>query len=266
MGRSRSRKLRWGVRKTRRGYYAKQKGGAKKRDEVKKGSKLFTDAYALTVRSVMPRRFEKLSGLAAAAGVPLQAWDGPLLKKEDIHALPPLGVGTTHFKDRTGAVFNLGVIGAFLGHRTLLDHIHKTGAGKPGTFICEDDIAIPPDFYEKLAALEEEIETHAPDWDILFLDKHPQTIDGDQISTRLIKLKPDLTGNKNWGIWSYIVKNSSVGPKILPTMKHMLDVPDLQLARFADHINMYLITPSIVQGDPETALNSAVTKKDSFQI
>lgn len=260
MGRRRSRKLRWGVRKTRRGRGLKQMGGAKKE------SKLFRDAYALTVRSVMPRRFEKLSGLAAAAGVPLQAWDGPLLKKEDIDTLPPLGIGTTNFKDRTGAVFNLGVIGAFLGHRTLLEHIHKTGTGKPGTFICEDDIDIPVDFYDKLAALEQEVETHAPDWDILFLDKHPATIHGDKISPRLIKLKPDLTGYRNWGIWSYIVKNSSVGPKILPTMKHMLDVPDIQLARFADDINMYLITPSIVQGDPETALNSAVTKKDSFQI
>jgi hypothetical protein len=42
-------------------------------------------------------------------------------------------------------------------------------------------------------------------------------------------------------------------------MEHMLDVPDIQLARFADKINMYLITPSIISGDPETSFKSVVT-------
>jgi hypothetical protein len=78
-----------------------------------------------------------------------------------------------------------------------------------------------------------------------------------------MKLDKDVTATKNWGIWSYIVKNSSVAPKILPCMEHMMDVPDIQLARFADRINMYLITPSITYGDPQTAFNSVVTEIDS---
>jgi hypothetical protein len=159
-------------------------------------------------------------------------------------------------------VFNLGVIGAFLGHRNLLEHIAKTGQGKPGTFISEDDIDIPVDFYPRLKALEGEIAKHASDWDILFVDKNGPTIDGDKISEHLIKLKPDVTGMKNWGIWSYIVKNSSVPTKILPTFKTMMDVPDIQLARHADTINMYLITPSITSLDGETALSSVVTAND----
>ena len=78
----------------------------------------------------------------------------------------------------------------------------------------------------------------------------------------LMKLDKDVTGMRNWGIWSYIVKNSSVGPKILPTWETMMDVPDIQLARHADKINMYLITPSITFGDMETSVSSVVTEKD----
>jgi len=200
--------------------------------------------------------------LAGKAGMPLQKWDGVVIDKANIETLPPLGVGTTTYRDRTGKVFNLGVIGAFLGHRNLLEHIAKTGQGKPGTFISEDDIDIPADFYPRLQALEGEIAEKAADWDILFVDKNGPTIDGDKISEHLIKLKPDVTGMKNWGIWSYIVKNSSVATKILPTFKTMMDVPDIQLARHADTINMYLITPSITSLDGETALTSVVTAND----
>jgi len=210
----------------------------------------------------MPRRFEKMMEYATKAGMPLQAWDGPVIKREEIDTLPPLGIGTTNYRDRTGTLFNLGVIGAFLGHRNLLQHIVNTGQGKPGTFISEDDIEIPPDFYEKLRAIEPEIEKHAADWDIIFLDKNLPTVSGKPVSEHLIKLDKDVTSYRNWGIWSYIVKNSSVEPKILPTMKHMFDVPDIQLARFADEINMYLITPSITHGDAETSLKSLVTQKD----
>ena len=234
----------------------KQRGGAK-------SSTLFTDAYTVTLRSVEPRRFEKMQQLCKAAGIPLQPWEGAFIKQEQLPELPALGVGTTNFKDRSGATFNLGVIGAFLGHRTLLEHIAKTGEGKVGTFISEDDIDILPDFYEKLNAVEAEIAQHAADWDIIFLDKNLKTISGKEVSPHLLKLDKDITATKNWGIWSYIVKNSSVASKILPTMVNMLDVPDIQLARYADVINMYLIKPSITYGDPETSTVSLVTKINS---
>ena len=232
----------------------RQKGGGGK-------TVLFEDAYTIHVPS-SPRRWEKMQELAGKAGVPLQKWDGVVITKDIVNTLAPLGVGSTTFKDRTGAIFNLGVIGAFLGHRNLLEHIAKTGAGKPGTFISEDDIDIPVDFYQKLNALEGEIAEHAPDWDILFVDKNLPTISGKKVSEHLMKLDKDITGMKNWGIWSYIVKNSSVGPKILPVWETMMDVPDIQLARHADKINMYLITPSITYGDGETSVKSVVTENN----
>ena len=199
-----------------------------------------------------------MSQLAKKAGIDLKAWPGVIVKKTDIDTLPSLGVGTTTYKDRKGDIFNLGVIGAFLAHRNLFQHI-AASTGKMGSFISEDDIDIPPDFYQKLAAVEPEIPA---DWDIIFLDKNIPTIQGKKVSPHVIKLDKDVTAKKNWGIWSYIVKNSSVATKILPCMEHMIDVPDIQLARFADKINMYLITPSITYGDPETAYSSVVTEID----
>jgi hypothetical protein len=200
-----------------------------------------------------------MTQLAKKAGIDLKPWPGVVIKKTEIDTLPPLGIGTTTYKDRTGRIFNLGVIGAFLAHRNLFHHIAANGAGKTGTFISEDDIDILPDFYQKLAAVTPEIPA---DWDIIFLDKNIPTIQGKKVSPHIMKLEKDVTAKKNWGIWSYIVKNSSVAPKILPCMEHMMDVPDIQLARFADRINMYLITPSITYGDPQTAFNSVVTEID----
>ena len=171
--------------------------------------------------------------------------------------MPPQGIGTTNFKDRTGAVFNLGVIGAYLGHRTLLQHAADTAPNKPGTLIFEDDVEIPPDFYSRLAAIEKEVPA---DWDFIFLDK--LYTDGTMISEHVKKLNKDMTGFKNWGIWAYIVKNSSLKEKILPKLEHMLDVPDIQLAKFADVLNMYLLVPSLVQQDARNAPQSIVTVLD----
>ena len=179
---------------------------------------------------------------------------------EQKDTLPEQGVGTTHFKDRTGAVFNLGVIGAFLAHRALFREIANSAADKPGTLIFEDDVEIPADFYGKLAAVQAEI---PDDWDFIFLDKL-YTV-GKPISEHIVKLDKDMTGKKNWGIWAYIVKNSSLKDRILPKLEHMLDVPDIQLAKFADVLNMYLIKPALVKQDARNAPNSVVTVLDQQQ-
>lgn len=227
-----------------------QKGGAAS------SSPFFQDAYAVTLDPAS-KRYVDIKAFATAAGVPLQPWKGVLIKPEEKDTLPPLGVGTTNYKDRTGAVFNLGVIGAYLGHRTLLQHVADTAADKPGTLIFEDDVEIPPDLYEKLAAVEKEIPA---DWDFIFLDK--LYTEGPMISDHVKKLNKDMTATKNWGIWAYIVKNSSLKEKVLPKLEHMMDVPDIQLAKFADVLNMYLLVPSLVKQDARNAPNSVVTVLD----
>lgn len=219
---------------------------------------LYKDAYAITMPE-FPERFQRIKAYATAAGVPLQPFPGVRITPQQRDTLPPLGVGTTHYKDRTGATFNLGVIGAFLAHRNLLRHIAKRPAASAGigTLIFEDDVVIPPDFHKRLAAIAPEVPA---DWDILFLDKFRQ--EGRMVSPHIMKLERDMTAMKNWGIWAFIVRNASVAKKILPTMEHMLDVPDIQLNKFAHQINMYLVQPALVQPDQATAGKSVVTQLD----
>lgn len=236
-------------RKTRR-RARKQRGGAATT------SPFFQDAYAITMDPAS-KRYTDIKAFATAAHVPLEPWKGTLVTPEMKDTLPEQGVGTTNYKDRTGAVFNLGVIGAFLAHRALFKHVAETAPTKPGTLIFEDDVEIPADFYDKLAAIEKEVPA---DWDFIFLDKL-YTV-GKPVSKHIMKLDKDMTATKNWGIWAYIVKNSSLKDRILPRLEHMLDVPDIQLAKFADVLNMYLITPSIVQQDRNNAPKSVVTVLD----
>jgi GR25 family glycosyltransferase involved in LPS biosynthesis len=247
MARRTRRKTRRSKRKAR-----KQRGGA----SGSGSSPFFKDAYAVTLDPVS-KRYVDIKAFATAAGIPLEPWQGVKVTPEQKDGLPEQGVGTTNFKDRTGAVFNLGVIGAFLAHRALWRHIAATETGKPGTLIFEDDVEIPADFYDRLAAVQKEIPA---DWDVIFLDKL-YTV-GKPVSEHITKLDKDMTGMKNWGIWAYIVKNSSLKDRILPKFEHMLDVPDIQLAKFGDLLNMYLIKPSIVQQDARNAPNSIVTVLD----
>ena len=220
------------------------------------GSPLFQEAYAITL-DPNSKRYRDIDAYAKGANIQLKPWKGIVVKPEEKDSLPPQGVGTTNFKDRSGAVFNLGVIGVFLAHRALFRQIAEQSPTKMGTLIFEDDVEIPPDFYQKLGAIEKEIPA---DWDFIFLDKL-YTV-GKPVSEHVVKLDRDMTGYKNWGIWAYIVRNGSLKDKILPRMEHMIDVPDIQLAKFADVLNMYLVQPSLVRQDSRNAPHSLVTAID----
>ena len=219
-------------------------------------SPFFTEAYAITL-SKYPERFPKIKATADAAGINLKPWEGVLVNENDKDTLPSLGIGTSNYTDRTNVTFNLGAIGCFLAHRSLLEHIRDSNSDSVGTLICEDDIDIPSDFYKKLSSIQDQI---PDDWDYIFLSK--MNIHGNKISQNVIKLEKDMTSKKNWGFWGFIVKNSSISERILPRLEHMIDVVDIQLAKFADKINMYLVDPPIVYLNPETSTKSGISDID----
>jgi len=235
-----------------------QRGGAEM-----KSSTLFDQAYAVSLPEKFPERVKRMTEFAEGAGMPLKFWEGVVITPEQKDTLPELGVGTTHYKDRTGATFNLGVIGAFLAHRNLMENLANTAPNSPGTIIFEDDVVISTDFYEKLKPIEKEVAEFASDWDLLFLDKFNVDNAGlKKVSEHVYKLPKDMTAMKNWGMWAFIVKNASIKDRVLPTMEHMLDVPDIQLNKFADKLNMYLVIPSLITLDQKTAATSAVSILD----
>jgi GR25 family glycosyltransferase involved in LPS biosynthesis len=200
---------------------------------------LFTEAYVITLDKY-PERLPRIQANAKEAGIILKPWQGVIVKKEDIPTLPQKGIGSILFQDRTDTYFNFGVIGCFLAHRNLLSHI-SNNLSQLGTFICEDDIVIPNDFYTRLASVTTDI---PDDWDMIFMRKF--VISAKPVKGNIKKLNKDITSSKNMGMWGFIVKNSTIKSKILPVLEQMTDAVDFQLGRNADKINMYLIDPPII--------------------
>jgi len=206
-------------------------------------SPYFTDAYVVTLSSRYPERLKRINANATAAGINLKAWEGVILTKNDLPELPQKGIGTLLFQDRTNTYFNFGAIGCYLAHRNLLEHIAEAPNGV-GTFICEDDIIIPEDFYSQFAAISSEI---PEDWDILFMRKYGG--ENPNVSEHIKQIKRDITATMNMGMWGFIVKNDSIRSKILPALEQMTDAIDIQLNRHADKINMYVVEPPLISMD-----------------
>jgi GR25 family glycosyltransferase involved in LPS biosynthesis len=210
---------------------------------LKRESNLFQNAYIISIDKTS-KRYLDTKAYTDAAGIVAQLWKGTVVKPEEKHTLPGQGIGTTHYTDRKGSVRNLGIIGCFLSHRALFNHIANDSnqSHKPGTLILEDDIVIPPTFYENLGAVEKEIPN---DWDLIFFNKNP--VSGIHVTRRIMKLDKDTTATMNFSTAMYIVKNASLKTKILPLLDSMTDNIDIQLNRHADTLNMYLTEPPFVQ-------------------
>jgi GR25 family glycosyltransferase involved in LPS biosynthesis len=211
--------------------------------QAAQSSPYFTDAYVVTLSQKYPERLERIKANAEAAGIILKPWEGVIITKEDLPELPKKGIGTLLFQDRKNIYFNFGAIGCYLAHRNLLESIAAAPNGL-GTFICEDDIIIPTDFYTRFAAISSEI---PDDWDIIYMRKYIEK--AAPISAHIKKLEKDITATHNSGMWGFIVKNTSIKAKILPVLEQMTDAIDLQLNRHADKINMYLVDPPLISMD-----------------
>lgn len=219
-----------------------------------KSSPYFKDAYVITLDKY-PERLPRIKDNAEEAGIKLIPWQGVIITNDDLQALPERGIGTILFQDRSQTHFNFGVIGCFLAHRGLLEHISKNPNGL-GTFICEDDIIIPKDFYTRFTAVSSDI---PDDWDMIFMRKY--VVKAKPVTSKIKKLEKDTTSSTNMGMWGFIVKNTSIKTKILPILEQMTDAVDLQLGRNADTINMYLVDPPIIDFD-ESHNDSIIKKMD----
>lgn len=215
---------------------------------------IYENAYVITLDE-FPERFQRVKAYADAAGVPLQSFPGVKVTPQDVDTLPPLGVGSSHYSDRIGTIYNLGSIGCYLAHRNLMKHIAGSGK-KGGTLIFEDDVVIPPDFHQKLAEVLSELPA---DWEVLFLSKVNHS--GTFVSPHIVKMERDVTAKKNWGFWSFIVRSPSVAARIFKLLEHMIDYVDIQLNKFAHQFKIYLVQPDIISLD-DTAAKSTIVAVD----
>ena len=215
------------------------------------GKPFFKKAYVITM-DTNSERYKQMEASAKAAGVEVTKWDGVTVEESMKNSLMEQGIGSVIFK---GAKMRLrGAIGCFLAHRNAMtDAAEHPGA--QATLIMEDDVAIPPDFHEKMKVVLGELPR---DWDVLYLDKvNPKA---HKVSEHIHKFEKQMTTHNNWGNWAYFVRNKSLKGKILPLLKFMNDPVDIQLHKFADELNIYLATPSVVTLNKATTTNSKINK------
>lgn len=223
----------------------------KNKNKNNSGKPIFSDMYAITMNKDS-ERYKQTDASAKAAGIELKKWDAVKIDDSMGDSLMEQGIGSIIFK---GVKMRFrGAIGCFLAHRGLMRHIAEHHTAK-GTIILEDDVTIPPDFNERLNAI---VPSLPADWDIVYFDKvNPKS---EKVNEHIHKFQKQMVTHNNWGNWAYMVRNTSLKEKILPLLEFMIDPVDLQLHKFADKLNMYLTTPSLIKLNGATTYNSNINK------
>jgi GR25 family glycosyltransferase involved in LPS biosynthesis len=166
-----------------------------------------------------------------------------VLKNNRGQELQEQGVGSLlYYSYDTKGLVKRGTIGCYLSHRGVMRKIAEdTNDKSKGTLILEDDANVPPNLIEKVNAA---IVDLPEDWDILYIGRW-QT-ESQHIKNSVHKITNRFNPDKNWGMWAYFVKNTSVKDKILPCLDIMFNNLDLQLNYYVNKLNTYLIVPNIV--------------------
>jgi len=191
-----------------------------------------------------------------------QQWKGVYgkdLKRTEMH---DLGIGFAMVHSGKGSygqqhkdLRNLGTVGCFLSHRSLLTSLAQINLPDDAAhLILEDDIEPPKSLLTKA---EKMVKTVPQDWDMIYLGIHKPI--GKPISPCVWKLTHATKDEGNWGTHAYLVKHKSLKEKILPWLKYMIDALDLQYNIKFDEWNVYSIQPDIIK------LNKTQSAKSTIQ-
>lgn len=152
---------------------------------------------------------------------------------------------------------NLGVVGCYLSHRTLLEQLSTHDAlASHGHLILEDDILLPSDFLQKNGRWGLLSKRIPEDWDIIFLRMWKP--DGVIIAPGVMKLRSDPNKRTNLGAFAYIVRHGSIRSKILPWLDYMIDAYDEHLNLRFNSWNVYLLHPGIVDINDDLQKDSSI--------
>lgn len=184
-------------------------------------------------------RWAEISALAQKARLPLKRWhatDGSAIKEDSVrnHGVSKLIVRHTTEKKQPG------VVGVFLSHKTLLEHLEKQGgAGSADAhLILEDDAAIPADFWDQWATVSAEFPA---DWDIVQLGVTFPNL------TRLPgcqRLHGHSEKRGNVGAFAYVVKHASLH-KINQHFQYMYDPIDVMIRNKQDEWRIFYVWPEV---------------------
>lgn len=179
-------------------------------------------------------RLLEIQTAADAAAVPLVRWpavDGAAVREEDCARLG-ISKSIYRYAHEKGQP---GIVGCFLSHRTLLEHLRDQSAA-PGDahVIFEDDAAIPADFWEQWRAL-----PIPADWDIVQLGvtfPNLRQVDG--------RIHAHLGDRGNVGGFAYVVRHGAL-PKICAHAAHMYDPLDVMIRNKYQEWRIYIVWPQV---------------------
>ena len=154
-------------------------------------------------------------------------------------------------KKSSKVLHNPGVIGCWLSHKRLLQHLATMPVGSHfGHLIMEDDVHLVDNFIQKWEEVRREVPSN---WDIVYLGYG--NIHGDKLSPHVVRWRTDKA-SANWGTFGYLVRHGAL-PHILKQLKYMNSPIDTQYYRMLDDLNVYMLDPALIYADehmPSTIL------------
>ncbi len=161
--------------------------------------------------------------------------------------------------DLAGVLRNAGVVGCYLSHKRLLQHLATLDVPEYyGHLILEDDVKLPADFL-KPGDTWHGLYTKIPtDWDIVYFDITQPV--GKPVGPGILRLRTSHGGEGNWGTHAYMVRHSSIQSKILPFLELMNDAIDEQYNLKFDTWNVYALSPGLIVPHETHSKNSSLLK------
>ena len=173
------------------------------------------------------------------------------------YAMVYSGQGT--YSEQRKNTRNLGTVGCYLSHRTLLEHLATRDVPDYyGHLILEDDVQVPADFLAPGDRWHAIHKTVPRDWDMVYFDiSEPK---GHLVAPGIMKLQHESGVTMgNWGTHAYLVRHGAIRSKLLPWLTYMNDAVDQQYDRKFNEWNVYAIVPGIIK------LNEAQSAESSIQ-
>ena len=186
--------------------------------------------------------------------MPVIRWKAVYGKELDVKDMTKNGIGKTNYvvgkgvyKDQFKDLRNLGAIGCYLSHRSLIERLSTIEApAHAAHLILEDDVKISPDLFLRKKLWNHIRQTIPNDWDIVYIGMTSPI--GKQVRPGIQRLKTDYDGVGNWGTHAYLVRHGSLN-KIINWLHYMVDAIDNQYNLKFNEWNVYAIDPPLIVTD-----------------
>lgn len=208
------------------------------------------------------KRWESIQKQAQNLNLTVNRFKGTYGKDIPYNQMRTYGVGNAMVRadrnDHKGEkLHNLGVVGCYLSHRNLIEHLGTMNVPDSyGHLILEDDVRLPTDFLQP-GGRWDQLRKHVPaDWDMIWFRMWKPI--GADVAPGVMKLNTDQRLRANLGTFAYVVRHGAIHGKVLPSLKYMNDAFDEQVNRHFNEWNCYVLHPGIIDIDDELQAESAI--------